>query len=242
MESTPFIEDERAYSKSNEAEFQDDLNYRHPPQTQSQGFRRRLLPLVGSFFIGLFTAAFLFGIWTALLPTRDHPSSGAGQSLFRPLPAAREGKDEVTGLPLSWSNGDCGNSPEDALARGCRYSIVLHSWLPQDCLAEEDIEDEGLMHTDREWPFKLDNGTDLTIESLHGGDYGHFTTSFDWHVTHCMFVWKRLHRVMMDKEQRLDSYTANFHHTNHCVEMIGGHPEGMKDSGTKIFVKYPVCA
>lgn len=160
----------------------------------------------------------------------------------RRLPEIREGSDAKTGLPLSWSHGDCGNSPEDALARGCRYSIVLHSWLPKNCLEDEDAEDELLMHKGRDWPYTLDSGTNLTMDQLRKGDYHHFTTTFDWHVTHCMYVWKRLHRIMMNGTRGLDSYTANFHHTNHCVKMIGGHPEGMKNSGTKIFVKYPVCA
>ncbi|KAH0521959.1 hypothetical protein TsFJ059_005886 [Trichoderma semiorbis] len=153
----------------------------------------------------------------------------------------REGADEKTGLPLSWSHGDCGNSPADAQALGCRYSIVLHSWLPQDCLTDDDMEDEKLMYDGRSWPYEI-NGKNLTMDELHLGDYGHFTTTFDWHVVHCMYVWKRIHRAALDASRKIDSYTANFHHTNHCVKMIGGDPGGMKDSGTKIFVKYPICA
>jgi hypothetical protein len=160
----------------------------------------------------------------------------------RNLPHARNGSDPNTGLPLSWSHGDCGNSPEDAMARGCRYSIVLHSWLPESCLTEADAEDAKDMYNDRHWPYEITSGRNLSMQELGAGDYGHFTTTFDWHVTHCMYVWKRLHRILLDPTQELDSYTANYHHTSHCVKMIGGHPGGMKDSGTKIFVKYPKCA
>ena len=170
---------------------------------------------------------------TFLIPETTHE---------RVLPQARNGSDPVTGLPLSWSHGDCGNSPEDAKARDCEYSIVLHSWLPKSCLTEADAEDARDMYMGRDWPYETDAGHNLTMEGLGKGDYGHFTTTFDWHVTHCMYVWKRLHRILLDPTQELDSYTANYHHTSHCVKMIGGHPEGMKDSGTKIFVKYPKCA
>ena len=132
--------------------------------------------------------------------------------------------------------------PEDAKALGCKYSIVLHSWLPESCLTEADDEDAKDMYEGREWPYEVASGQNLTMEELGYGDYHHFTTTFDWHVTHCMYVWKRLHRILLDPTQELDSYTANYHHTSHCVKMIGGQPEGMKDSGTKIFVKYPKCA
>ena len=160
----------------------------------------------------------------------------------RILPEAPDGADPTTGLPLSWSHGDCGNSPEDAKARDCEYSIVLHSWLPKSCLTTADAEDAKDMYMGRDWPYETEAGQNLTMEELGGGDYHHFTTTFGWHVTHCMYVWKRLHRILLDPTQELDSYTANYHHTSHCVKMIGGQPEGMKDSGTKIFVKYPKCA
>ncbi|KAL6693690.1 hypothetical protein J3F84DRAFT_379679 [Trichoderma pleuroticola] len=197
--------------------------------------RWRLIHFISSFLIGALTVVLALGLWQIII------ASNHGTRTNRPFPEIRNGADEKTGLPLSWSHGDCGNSPADAQALGCRYSIVLHSWLPQDCLTDDDMEDEKLMYDGRNWPYEI-NGRNLTMDELHLGDYGHFTTTFDWHVVHCMYVWKRIHRAALDASRKIDSYTANFHHTNHCVKMIGGDPGGMKDSGTKIFVKYPICA
>jgi hypothetical protein len=188
----------------------------------------------GSFLLGLVTTGVLIAIYSAFIRSE--------LSHARNLPQARNGSDPDTGLPFSWSHGDCGNSPEDAKVRGCQYSIILHSWLPKSCLTEADAKDAKDMYKDRSWSYAVASGQNLTMEELSSGDYGHFTTTFDWHVTHCMYVWKRLHRTVLDPTQELDSYTANYHHTSHCVEMIVGHPEGMRDSGTKIFVKYPKCA
>lgn len=190
------------------------------------------LPLATSFLLGVSIMA--------LLSVSLHRTAAATN---RKIPEMRPGTDAETGLPLSWSHGDCGNSAADAQALGCRYSIVLHAWLPADCLTDDDLADESLMYRGRDWPFETDGGN-LTVDELRGGRYHHFSTTFDWHVTHCMYVWKRMHRAMLDATLKLDSYTANFHHTAHCVEMIGGGPghDGMKNSGTKIFVKYPVCA
>jgi hypothetical protein len=196
--------------------------------------RRGWTSFLSSFCLGLVTMGVAVALYLAIVvPKHSHA---------RNLPHARNGTDPETGLPLSWSHGDCGNSPEDAIELGCQYSIVLHSWLPKSCLTEADEEDARDMYLDRSWPYETAAGQNLTMEELGAGDYGHFTTTFDWHVVHCMYVWKRLHRILLDPTQELDSYTANYHHTSHCVEMIGGHPEGMKDSGTKIFVKYPKCA
>lgn len=200
--------------------------------TPTQNRRRPWLAIASSFALGILTTGIILAACRPYMQT---------QSNHREFPTAPKGTDPNSGLPLSWSNGDCGNSAQEALSHGCRYSIVLHSWLPQDCLTNEDIEDETLMYEDRVWPYETSSGKNLTMDQLRAGDYSHFTTTFDWHVTHCMFVWKRLHRVLMDPAQKIDTYTANFDHTKHCVKMIGGHAGGMKDSGTKIFVKYPKC-
>lgn len=195
---------------------------------------QRWISTLSSFFLGLVTMGAVMAAYSAFI---------LQEPLYaRKLPHAPNGSDPNTGLPLAWSHGDCGNSPEVAKERGCQYSIVLHSWLPQSCLTEADIEDSREMYMNRSWPYETASGRNLTMEDLGAGDYGYFTTTFDWHVTHCMYVWKRLHRILLDPTQELDSYTANYHHTSHCVRMIGGLPEGMKDSGTKIFVKYPKCA
>ena len=231
-ETIPFIGDEmeksREYSMLEESESEYSPEYSPSRPQQS----RHWVSLLTSFLFGLVTAAAVVALWKTST-TNSRPS--------RYFPEFRNGSDPQTGLPLSWSHGDCGNSPEDARERGCQYSIVLHSWLPKYCLTDEDIEDQKLMYEERDWPYETQS-KNLTVEELYAGDYHHFITTFDWHVVHCMYVWKRLHRISLDGNQKVDSYTANFHHTNHCVKMIGGHPEGMKDSGTKIFVKYPTCA
>lgn len=223
--------DKIKYAQVDSDASEDGEGFRRPVRHQHRGW----LSTLSSFLLGLATMGAVIALYSAL--TMPAPHSHA-----RNLPHAANGTDPKTGLPLSWSHGDCGNSPEDAKARGCQYSIVLHSWLPESCLTDDDAQDAKDMYHGRHWPYEIAAGRNLTVEELGAGDYGHFTTTFDWHVTHCMYVWKRLHRILMDPALELDSYTANYHHTSHCVKMIGGHPEGMKDSGTKIFVKYPKCA
>ncbi|KAH8897639.1 hypothetical protein GQ53DRAFT_884348 [Thozetella sp. PMI_491] len=207
----------------------DGEEYQKPVQQRS-GW----ISTLSSFLLGLVTMGVAMGLYSAFM--MPHPLHA------RNLPQARNGTDPDTGLPLSFSHGDCGNSPEDAKARGCQYNIVLHSWLPKSCLTEADAEDAKDMYKDHKWPYETTSGQNLTMEELGAGDYEYFMTTFDFHVTHCMYVWKRLHRIMLDPALELDTYTADYGHTSHCVEMITGYPDGIKGSSTKIFVKYPKCA
>jgi len=192
----------------------------------------------------VFISAFLLGLLTMGLISYASSPARSISPPNRSFPPIRTGSDSLTGLPRSWSHGDCGNSPPDAEARGCRFDIVLHSWLPADCITPEDDADAELMYAGRDWEWHLGNGTAVTLDSVRTGQFSFVHTSFDWHVTHCMYVWKRMHRAMMDSGRRIDSYTINYHHTTHCAEMIGGGETGvgMKDAGSKIFAKYPVCS
>lgn len=160
----------------------------------------------------------------------------------RRFPEVRPGFDDKTGLPLHWYNGDCGNSAAEARALGCHFDSAIHAWLPKDCVTEEDIEDERLMYQDRDWPYEVD-GRNLTLQEVQAGDYHNITTTFDMHMTHCMYALKRMHRVMLDATQKMDSYTVNFNHTTHCVDLLRHLPGEMEGEGAghKLFVKYPIC-
>lgn len=199
--------------------------------------RHGWLPALGSFFLGLATMGVLMALYSAVSMPQLTPA--------RKMPHSHNGTDPNTGVPLAWSNGDCGNSPEEARSRDCRFTMLFHAWLPKSCLSEEDDADAKEMYEDRDWVFRTDSGQNLTLEELAAGDYPHVWSVMDYHVTHCMYVLKRLHRVMLDPSQELDSYTASYHHTTHCVKMIG-RPNGemgeTEELDTKIFVKYPKCA
>ncbi|KAJ9143171.1 hypothetical protein NKR19_g7002 [Coniochaeta hoffmannii] len=147
----------------------------------------------------------------------------------RSFPPIRTGSDPISGLPKSWSHGDCGNSPSEAKSLGCRFDIVLHSWLPADCITPEDDADAELMYAGRSWEWQLGNGTEVALDDVRSGEFPFVHTSFDWHVAHRMYVWKRMHRALMDKARRIDSYTINYHHTTHCAEMIGVERQGRNE-------------
>lgn len=222
--------DKRQYEPVNADDSDDDQGFRRLTTR-----RQNWASLVGSFLMGLFA----MGIAMAVFSASMRPSS----TRARVLPAAVDGADPVTGLPLSWSNGDCGNSPKDAKARKCKYNMIINAWLPGSCMTEEDDQDAAEMYKDgSRWVFEADTGKNLTVEELASGNFEFFTTQYDFHVTHCMYAWKRLHRALLDPSRELDSVVTDIHHTGHCASMIAGHAAGEHDHGTKVFVKYPTCA
>lgn len=211
----------------------DDCDWEHDQTAGRKNARlhERCTTMLISFLLGLATMGAI-----SLLVSFSRTSA-------RIMPPTRNGTDSTTGLPLSWYNGDCGNSPQDAKSRGCRYSIALHAWLPESCLTDADAEDAKEMYDNRDdWYYQAAANQNMTLEELSQGDYEWFTTTLDWHVAHCMYVWKRLHRVVLDPSQELDSYTASEHHTNHCVKMVAGGYDMDDVTSTKVFVKYPRCA
>ena len=208
------------------------LTYRqaHPPNSRLSRHQVATF-LAAAFIVGMLTMGILIAAWSFLT-----------NSINRSFPDIDEGFDKVTGLPLAWFGGECGGLPKDAVSRGCRYSAVLHAWLPERCLEEEDDADAQLMYEGRQaWNYELPDGRNMTSEEMRAGDFDFFYTSNDWHVAHCMYVWKRAHRAMMDAGRAVDAYTASTHHTDHCVKMISGNLEDMGNY-TKVFVKYPKCS
>lgn len=159
------------------------------------------------------------------------------------LPNILPGTDEATGQPASWFNGNCGSSATEARSRDCVFDLVSHSWLPQNCLYNEDFADAELMYANSTWHWGLDDTTEVSLENVRQGEFDRVWTSMDWHVTHCSYVWKRLHRALIDPGRRLDSYTADYHHTSHCVGMIAGlNPVApLNGVGTRVYTKFPTC-
>jgi hypothetical protein len=183
---------------------------------------------------------FMFGVLAAmaLFLTLYHFSLSNHQ---RHLPRMIEGTDEHTGKPASWFNGDCGNSANEARTRGCRFDRILHAWLPPACTRQEDIREEQDFLTVDNWKYYRDpqQTEELTLEEAYRGELEVLYTSWRWHLVHCTYVWKKLHRALLDGKN-IDSYSANINHTAHCSEAI------LLDSAneslsTRIFTKFPTC-
>lgn len=191
--------------------------------------------------LSVLAGALLVGL---LLAATKTPRLDSSQTLnVARLPQIASGKDERTGQPASWFNGDCGSSAQEAKARACVFDLVSQSWLPKDCLSKEDFEDTDLMYANKTWHWGLDNLREVSLDEVRRGEFSRVWTSMDWHLTHCSFIWKRLHRALLDPGRKVDSYTADYHHTSDCAHMIAelSPTQPVNSTGTRVYTKFPTC-
>ncbi|KAL5358892.1 hypothetical protein BJX96DRAFT_147421 [Aspergillus floccosus] len=134
----------------------------------------------------------------------------------------------------------CGSTPAEARAAGCHFDMTTFTWVPPACF------DEGLMNELlglRNWTWHRDaEGKHPVDEAFaRSGDYEFLYTSMRYHVMHCVYVMKKLHRSLLSGDVRhIDGYMASTHHTDHCLQMMmsGGDLDGRLAVG---YTKFASC-
>jgi len=81
----------------------------------------------------------------------------------------------------------CGNSTSEARADGCRFDIMMHSWVPQECY-DEQLSEEYIASND----FQLFSDAEATIEVpldvVRLGEFDELYTGLSHHVLHCTYI------------------------------------------------------
>ncbi|PSK56767.1 Cytoskeletal protein syp1 [Elsinoe australis] len=133
---------------------------------------------------------------------------------------------------------DCscgGTTIAEAKRRGCTFSPLAISWLPPHCLDEElsDQFNHAGPGPDGAWPYWADRNmtVPLTIEEVGNlAPSGHFYTTQGWHVTHCMYQWRKELRSKFTGK-KVEIRNTGVEHTEHC-EMVVKMSLGLDDLGT----------
>lgn len=141
----------------------------------------------------------------------------------------------------------CGNSPEEAEAAGCVFDLMTVSWLPLECYDGElttQFMEEG------PWDFYLSNSTRpealpeerVKIPSLEAISK---TTELMWtdrrfHVFHCIYGWKMMHRAI-ERGWKMESSLATYHHTEHCSDTLANTSVPLSSVITRVELSYPAC-
>jgi hypothetical protein len=175
---------------------------------------------------------------------------------------------------LSKSNAwlDCGTDASTAVARSCVFDLMSFSWLLPDCydaeLTEEflnyhdasiDVRNETVGE-DTQWQWFTSGTGDVAVPlpEVARGEYDELYVSWEYHIVHCVFMWKKLHRAITGSRV-VDSYIGNIAHTDHCGRMLlksdtaaaslastrrmeHAHSPAMEIGlSTIILTKYPTC-
>lgn len=135
----------------------------------------------------------------------------------------------------------CGTSAAEAKAAGCHFDLMSFSWLPPACY-NEDLTNEFLNYTDWKWSLDSEGRHLVPKEYVQQGDFEYLFTSYEYHVVHCVFMWKKTHQAILDGSfDHLDGYIAGLGHTGHCGEMLLDRETDLKTWGTPGWTKFPAC-
>ncbi|GKZ98854.1 hypothetical protein AnigIFM60653_000193 [Aspergillus niger] len=121
----------------------------------------------------------------------------------------------------------CGDSIAEALTRSCRYDTLSAAWLPPHCRDDEltarfDAAGPG---DGGAWTYYADQSGNSTmtlaeIAQLPGNDtHEFFYMTYRWHVFHCSFYWRKLHRMVHGVEgaaKRIEYRSDSESHIDHC--------------------------
>ncbi|KAH8810810.1 hypothetical protein F5884DRAFT_780454 [Xylogone sp. PMI_703] len=131
----------------------------------------------------------------------------------------------------------CGNSTTEAISLGCKFDSLAAAWLPPYCRDEDltaEFERSG-PGSNGEWTYFADAYHKVPmsmdqVAALADNQSAEVMMTRDWHVSHCLFYWKKLYRQRFRQadggiiEPSFDTET----HINHCMGVILGDSWGTK--------------
>jgi hypothetical protein len=130
----------------------------------------------------------------------------------------------------------CGDNPDTARSLNCSFDLLSFSWLPSQCY-DSELTSQFLQRYNWTWyrsKTPEDSSTSQaspvsqTVALL--GNETELYVSDEYHIVHCIYMWKKLHRGIVVEREGLepgsasvawiDSYIGNFGHTDHCASYL----------------------
>ncbi|KAI0813698.1 hypothetical protein GGR55DRAFT_635556 [Xylaria sp. FL0064] len=154
--------------------------------------------------------------------------------------------------PLSWSQHfeplPCGKTPEEARARGCEFDMLVTAWLPPRCI-DRELVNEFMEVGQWEFYSKLhaqEGDKFATYDPDFIGSVNHTVwTTRRWHATHCLFMFKKLTRALVNG-WTTDAEAVSEPHMEHCMkvfleQVLFGPSLDQTEIETYLEIIYPPC-
>lgn len=136
------------------------------------------------------------------------------------------------------STEHCGTSRDEARSLGCHFDPMSFSWLPASCY-DADLTAEFLSLKDWEW-FTDSDGSPASRDTVLEGGYDELFVSWEYHLLHCTYAWRKMHRALLDGRP-MDDYIAKYTHTTHCEHMLLAQWIERNRTNTIIQTKFVSC-
>ena len=141
----------------------------------------------------------------------------------------------------------CGTTADEARALGCQWDIMTLSWVHPDCFdAELTREFEELGPWQFYWsstPGKETPEPEMLSPippELVNEQKERMWTDRRYHIIHCIYTWKLMHRAM-ERGWKIQGELASYHHTEHCSQALANTSVPMDAIITKANVQFPTC-
>ena len=162
-------------------------------------------------------------------------SSGRESNLQTAIASYTESTNQATDITTAM---DCGHSAESARSLNCSFDYLTISWEPPSCYHTDIVTD---FLSARDWQFYSDTaGTVLPSWEEVGLGRRRYNVRWDFHFTHCMYVWKMMQKAVVERRPLANNLLA-FEHTRHCMGVGLDRRWRFEDLHTLVHVKWPVC-
>jgi hypothetical protein len=136
----------------------------------------------------------------------------------------------------TWST--CGHSLETARERDCSFDLISFAWQTPECYDGELVAEFASWTN---WTFYADDKFTAPVsqEIALQGDRTPLFVKWDYHLVHCTFMWRQMHRAY--ERGWIDNHLGNYNHTLHCQKMMLMDSSAADHAITVAQVIYPRC-
>jgi hypothetical protein len=120
----------------------------------------------------------------------------------------------------------CGNNWQEAKQLGCHYDLMASRWYSDDCYNDEVLQ-TMLKEVNFQWYADREHTEPVTTDFALTGQFDALWPLHDFHIMHCLYLWRRLHSAIV-QHRHLDDDVYAYGHTVHCTRLIMQWPNEWK--------------
>lgn len=206
-----------------------DLLESRPDPREKIHQRRFRLKLVSAFIFGVLSGVLAAVICHSLLRGSATNATTAKNGIETPSTRLQSTNSENTptydvnadrGFVINPQTGEakCGNSWQEAKALGCHYDVLASRWYSDECYNDEVLQ-TMLKEVDFQWYGDANHTQPVSWDLALSGEFDALWPLHDYHIMHCLYLWRRLHSAVVG-HLYLDDDVYAYHHTLHCTRLI----------------------
>ena len=123
---------------------------------------------------------------------------------------------------------ECGESPTLAIEKGCKFDPISFTWVPPACY-DPGLQREFLSIADWSWYGDEAGQKPIPKEEILTGQHDYAFVSFRYHIVHCAFMWKKMHRSLMGRSASTEHSEGNHQGRSDRRGKDGDHHNGAHD-------------